>query len=420
VVDDDAVFQRAMSMRLTSFGYDVMCAEDGSAAVSAFHQSRPDLILLDINFPPDVAHGGGLTWDGFLILSWLRRAQGAQGVPVIAITAGDAEQYREQCRQAGLDYLFPKPVDHEALVATMKTLLSQTEPNIKKQVRPAPAFRSKRRILFVDDDGGWRRMAVGHLGDQGYEVVTTESGEGALSEAARVRPDVIVLDLKLGGQSGLNVMRLLAVAHPAVPILVYTGMAVDQAALDELLNQGASQCLRKRSMEELITAVGTALESPPRKVMTAERPRIERRTDASEEELESVLIVEGDHEFSETLQAFLESHPFSVTCVPDGTEALRQIAALDFDLILSDVVLPEATGEVFYREVERIKPDLCRRFVFMTGHYADPKTDAFIRQVGALMLWKPFPLGDVLSAAQTVRRHRFAGRSSRRPMLVNR
>ena len=402
VVDDDLIFQRAMSMKLTSFGYEVMMAVDGSAAVSAVRQAKPDLILLDINFPPDVAHGGGLAWDGFLILTWLRRMQEVQGVPVIAVTGGEVERYRAQCQEAGIIDLFAKPIDPEALLATIRPLLKQPALEIK-----APAvFESRKRILFVDDEGDWRRMAIRHLSEEGYEVVTTESGVGAVSEAARLRPDLIVLDLKLEGQSSLNVMRLLAVAHPTVPILVYTGMGTSKEALDELMSQGAYQCLRKRSMEELLAAVGTAIALPREEMKATAPPAAAKNLGVSESEYESVLIVEDDLEFSEMLRRFLESHPFSVTCVPNATEALRQVAAIDFDLILSDIVLAERSGEDFYREVERIKPDLCRRFVFMTGHYADPRTDVFIRRVHALMLWKPFPLGDVLSAAQTVRRHR--------------
>src|SRR5262249_28597955 len=89
VIDDNQVFQKVMLMKLRAYGYDVMTAEDGSAALAAISRVKPDLILLDINFPPDVANGGGLGWDGFLILRWLRRTQEAVNVPVIAITGGD-------------------------------------------------------------------------------------------------------------------------------------------------------------------------------------------------------------------------------------------------------------------------------------------------------------------------------------------
>jgi CheY-like chemotaxis protein len=113
VVDDNIVFLKAMSLKIRAFGYDVVTAVDGASAVSTVRKLKPDLILLDLNFPPDVAHGGGVSWDGLLILSWLRRMHEAERIPVIAITAGDAARYKEQCMAAGVVDLFIKPVDHE-------------------------------------------------------------------------------------------------------------------------------------------------------------------------------------------------------------------------------------------------------------------------------------------------------------------
>ena len=73
IVDDDAVLIRGLSNVLGGAGYHVLAAEDGAGAVSAVRQEKPDLVVLDIHFPPDVAHGGGVPWDGFLIMNWLCR-----------------------------------------------------------------------------------------------------------------------------------------------------------------------------------------------------------------------------------------------------------------------------------------------------------------------------------------------------------
>src|SRR5690349_15606882 len=197
VIDDSLVFQKAMLMKLRTYGYDVMTAEDGSAALAAVGRLKPDLILLDINFPPDVANGGGLGWDGFLILRWLRRTNEAANVPVIAVTGGDLNLYREHCKEAGILDLLPKPLDHELLLSKIRAVLKQGEPETETASPPPPSFQTVRRILFVDDDSPWRQTAIANLNQQGYEVVTTDTAEGAVSEAARIRPDLMILDLKL-------------------------------------------------------------------------------------------------------------------------------------------------------------------------------------------------------------------------------
>src|SRR5260370_42561299 len=73
VVDDSMVIRKTLSMKLKASGYQVLEAADGSAAVSIIRREKPDLILLDISFPPDVGAGGGGAWDGFLIMGWVDR-----------------------------------------------------------------------------------------------------------------------------------------------------------------------------------------------------------------------------------------------------------------------------------------------------------------------------------------------------------
>lgn len=116
VVDDNAVVLKSLSMKLTSSGYEVVTAEDGAAAVSAVRRTKPHLILLDINFPPDVAHGGGVPWDGFLIMSWVKRLDEAKDTPVIIITADDSEQLKRRALEAGASHLFHKPLDSDELL----------------------------------------------------------------------------------------------------------------------------------------------------------------------------------------------------------------------------------------------------------------------------------------------------------------
>ncbi len=404
VIDDNLVFQKAMLMKLKARGYDVMTAEDGSAASAAMRRLMPDLILLDLNFPPDIANGGGIAWDGFLILRWLRGSREAMNVPVIAVTGGDLNLYRDQCKEAGILDLLAKPLDEELLVAKIRAALNQPEIETPPPT-PAPNFQAVRRILLVDDDSPWRQMAVGALIRQGYEVVATETAEKALSEAARIRPELMILDLKLEKEIPLAVMVLLLAAHPSVPLLVYAGMGLGQEAKRELMNLGVFQILQRRSMEELLAAVQLA-SNQPRESLEASEAKPER----TPSEFDTVLIVEGDLAFSEHLRSFLESQSFYVTCVSNASEALRHMASTNFDVILTEMVLRGHSGEDFYNEVERLTPELCRRFIFMTGHEAERRTDNFIRRSRALMLWKPFPLDELLSAVQIVQRRNHLAR----------
>ena len=127
VVDDDAVILKVLSMKLRGAGYEVLVADDGAAAVSSARQARPDVVLLDITFPPDI--GGGVVWDGFLILGWLRRLEEVANTPVIIISGSDSPEVRTRAQAAGAFAFCPKPLDWPLLRATLEQALGPAVPD---------------------------------------------------------------------------------------------------------------------------------------------------------------------------------------------------------------------------------------------------------------------------------------------------
>ncbi len=136
VVDDNEVILKTLSMKLTASGYDVITAEDGSRAVSAARQERPDLILLDLSFPPDVAHGGGVAWDGFLIMNWLRRMDEVKDIPIVVITGGESAKCKERALAAGAASFFSKPINNDELLSVIQQTLGDNA--VQAQAAPAP------------------------------------------------------------------------------------------------------------------------------------------------------------------------------------------------------------------------------------------------------------------------------------------
>src|SRR2546430_950096 len=110
IVDDSAIIAKTLSITLNASGYDVLTAQDGSEAVGIVRREKPDLILLDLSFPPDVEHGGGIAWDGFLIVDWLKRIDEAKQVPFIIITGEDPEKFKDRALAAGAAGFFTKPI----------------------------------------------------------------------------------------------------------------------------------------------------------------------------------------------------------------------------------------------------------------------------------------------------------------------
>jgi CheY-like chemotaxis protein len=128
VVDDNAVVTKRLSLTLKYHGYDTVTAVDGAGAVSIARHEIPNLIILDISFPPDVAHGGGVAWDGFLIIDWLRRLEEAKNIPIIVITGSPEKKYQEQALAKGAVAFFHKPIDEREMVAVIQKTIGEGEP----------------------------------------------------------------------------------------------------------------------------------------------------------------------------------------------------------------------------------------------------------------------------------------------------
>jgi CheY-like chemotaxis protein len=116
VVDDNAVVQKSLQLKLGTAGFKVLTAVDGAAALGAIRRHTPDLIILDITFPPDVPHGGGVAWNAFLLMQWLRQTDETRDIPVIIITGGDPEAFRDRAFSEGAIAFFTKPIDHKGLI----------------------------------------------------------------------------------------------------------------------------------------------------------------------------------------------------------------------------------------------------------------------------------------------------------------
>jgi CheY-like chemotaxis protein len=102
-----------------------------------------------------------------------------------------------------------------------------------------------------------------------------------------------------------------------------------------------------------------------------------------------VLVVDDNLELAQTYKHLLEEHGYVVTLAPNGVLALKIILKADVDAIVCDLKMPQLEGDMFYMTVERVKPSLCPRFIFITGMGADPKFQKFIKQVQVPVLFKP-------------------------------
>jgi len=80
-----------------------------------------------------------------------------------------------------------------------------------------------------------------------------------------------------------------------------------------------------------------------------------------------ILVVDDDADAREVLAHLLEFDGYRVETAQHGREALELLTGRSYDVILSDMRMPQVTGEALYRHIERGWPHLALRVVFMTA-----------------------------------------------------
>ena len=114
----------------------------------------------------------------------------------------------------------------------------------------------------------------------------------------------------------------------------------------------------------------------------------------------AVLVVDDEPDVAKTLADLLRLDHHRVDVAPNGRAALEKLRAETYDLVLSDLKMPELDGPGLYETLARDHPHLLRRVVFLTGDALSSEITAFLERAGAPYLYKPFTLEELRRVIQ--------------------
>jgi two-component system NtrC family sensor kinase len=103
-----------------------------------------------------------------------------------------------------------------------------------------------------------------------------------------------------------------------------------------------------------------------------------------------ILIVDDEVEIRETLAEILTAARHRVDTVASGREALERMAATSYDVVLTDIRMPDLDGRALYHEIERRWPGQGARVVFVTGDTLTTASRDFVAECGRPVIEKPF------------------------------
>jgi chemosensory pili system protein ChpA (sensor histidine kinase/response regulator) len=114
VVDDSLTVRKITSRLLSREGYEVITAKDGVEALQELQESKPTVMLVDIEMP---------RMDGFELTKNVRGDANTANIPIIMITSRTAEKHRNYAKELGVDVYLGKPYQEEELLGYIESFV---------------------------------------------------------------------------------------------------------------------------------------------------------------------------------------------------------------------------------------------------------------------------------------------------------
>lgn len=117
-----------------------------------------------------------------------------------------------------------------------------------------------KKVLVVDDEAVIREGMKRILEGDGYHVETLASGYAAIERMQEEEYDLVITDLKMPGVSGIDVLKSIKILQPEVPVIIITGYAAIDNAIESMKNGAADYIPKPFTPEEILTKARKAIE----------------------------------------------------------------------------------------------------------------------------------------------------------------
>jgi DNA-binding NtrC family response regulator len=288
LVDDEEDYVRTMAERMEMRDVGSRVALSGEEALQMVQEDAPDVMVLDLRMP-------GI--DGLGVLERVKRTH--PHVQVIILTGHGSDREEREARQLGAFEYLQKPADTARLLDTVRsawkksleflqhsrdtfdrtmTAAALAEEGLADAARsrlgaspepraahppaaesaPVEPGDAALKVLYVDDEEDFVRTMAERMEMRALGGDVALSGEAALRMIEGDVPDVMVLDLRMPGLDGLEVLRRVKTTYPQIEVIVMTGRGTDQDE-EEAKKLGAFAYLTKPvEINELMETVRAA------------------------------------------------------------------------------------------------------------------------------------------------------------------
>ncbi len=246
LVDDEEEFLVATSQALGRRGFEVTVAPNGVTALDLVKKKTFDVIVLDVKMP-DIS--------GPDVFDQIRNS--LPEIPVILLTGHPSVADAFTTSKRGIAAYISKPVDMDELANRARKVIAETKGKAAdgEANNNAGEGIGPLTVMIVDDETDLLESLQRVFIRRKINTLIADSGPKALEMLKEELVDVMVLDVKMPGMDGLEVLRRVKEKHPYLQVIMLSGHPSVEAAL-EGVKLGASEYLKKPAdIDELIATI---------------------------------------------------------------------------------------------------------------------------------------------------------------------
>jgi DNA-binding NtrC family response regulator len=244
IVDDEREFLAATAKALGRRGFTVRIAESVAGAMTLLKDTQFHVAVLDVRLPDGDGHD--------LFLEIKRHYPELQGI----ILTGNRDENRSfrLSHQGLFDYL-DKPCDIDLLARSILEAFRHGQEQGHEDIVSAETAAGGIRVLLIDDEEAFLSSMARLLKRRGMTVYQAKDGAEGLQIIEKTEVDVAIIDLKMPGMSGMEVLKRIKKRKPDVEAIILTGHATVESGVEGMKQGAADYLFKPQDPEALIRKI---------------------------------------------------------------------------------------------------------------------------------------------------------------------
>ncbi|MCK5073777.1 MAG: response regulator [Bacteriovoracaceae bacterium] len=312
IVDGSTNGTHVLTKFVKNLDYSVIKAKNTKEGLQKTMENKPDIIIIDHKIP--IA-------DGKKMLEELKTNHTTKNIPVIIYSNYEVDNHINELADWA-DDIMQKPTDK-----------FEIDKHIREILKNNIVLSEKQTILVVDDDTYIRELLEQKLKDENHNVLTAKNGMEGVFWAKKIRPDILITDIRMPVMDGLELIKKVKKLYPDIKILI----------ISAYFNKSLSMIADKYEVDGIFTKPFSLNDITQEVLKLTTMPTV-----ASKSIPKRVIVADDSKEYQFLLKTFIEEiklgQKIKIDGCSSGIEVLEAVEKNCIDLIVMDVNMPGMNG----------------------------------------------------------------------------